>query len=171
MVHTMPVLRLSPPPTHTHKHRAATADFRSERMTDLHRFCTQECLPEPLKHCFSFIPRTTRKFTNITRFHSCTNVKACLPALCPQFPFSLCTCAEMHHDSHVLLYFLSVQMDHDSHVLLGIIHISRVGQNHIYIRYFWQRNHKIYGHIRCTYMVLANPNHDSHVFPLRTDGP
>ena len=36
----------------------------------------------------------------------------------------------------------------------------RVGQNHIYtvyIRYFWQGNHQIYGHIRCIYTVLANP--------------
>jgi hypothetical protein len=27
----------------------------------------------------------------------------------------------------------------------------------IYIRYFWRGNHQIYGHIRCTYTVLANP--------------
>ena len=40
----------------------------------------------------------------------------------------------------------------------------RVGQNHtfigiygVYIRYFWQGNHHTYGHIRCVYMVLANP--------------
>jgi hypothetical protein len=36
----------------------------------------------------------------------------------------------------------------------------RVGQNHIYtmyVRYFWQGNHRIYGHIRCIYTVLANP--------------
>jgi len=39
---------------------------------------------------------------------------------------------------------------------------SRVGQNHIYtvyIRYFWQENHQIYGHIRRIYTVLANPTH------------
>jgi hypothetical protein len=38
--------------------------------------------------------------------------------------------------------------------------ILRVGQNHIYpayIRYFWQRNHQIYGHIRCMFTVLASP--------------
>jgi hypothetical protein len=38
--------------------------------------------------------------------------------------------------------------------------IFRVGQNHIYtvyIRYFWQGNHQIYGHIRCIYLVLVNP--------------
>jgi hypothetical protein len=37
----------------------------------------------------------------------------------------------------------------------------RVGQNHIYtvyIRYFWQENHQLYGHIRCKYTVLANPS-------------
>jgi len=27
----------------------------------------------------------------------------------------------------------------------------------VYIRYFWQVNHQIYGHIRCIYTVLANP--------------
>ena len=33
--------------------------------------------------------------------------------------------------------------------------ICRVGQDHIhtvYIRYFWQGNHQIYGHIRCIYI-------------------
>ena len=42
------------------------------------------------------------------------------------------------------------------------LHIYRVGQNHIYtvyVRYFWQENHQIYGHIRCIYTVLANPTH------------
>ena len=40
--------------------------------------------------------------------------------------------------------------------------IFRVGQNHIYtvyIRYFWQGKHQIYGHIRCIYTVLANPSY------------
>ena len=38
--------------------------------------------------------------------------------------------------------------------------MNRVGQNHIhtvYIRYFWQENHQIYGHIRGACTVLANP--------------
>jgi len=38
--------------------------------------------------------------------------------------------------------------------------IFRVGQNHkftVYIRYFWQGNHQIYGHIQCIYTILANP--------------
>jgi len=37
-----------------------------------------------------------------------------------------------------------------------------IGHNHIYtvyIRYFWQGNHQIYGHIRCIYTILANPKH------------
>jgi len=29
----------------------------------------------------------------------------------------------------------------------------------VYIRYFWQKNHHIYGHIRCVYTVLANPSY------------
>jgi hypothetical protein len=28
----------------------------------------------------------------------------------------------------------------------------------VYIRYFWQGNHQIHGHIRCIYTVLANPS-------------
>ena len=42
-------------------------------------------------------------------------------------------------------------------------YMTRVGQNHIYtvyIRHFWQRNHQIYGRIRCIYTVLVNPIHD-----------
>jgi hypothetical protein len=44
--------------------------------------------------------------------------------------------------------------------------MSRVGQNHIYtvyIRYFWQGNHQIYGHTRCIYTVLANPTYESNI--------
>jgi len=33
----------------------------------------------------------------------------------------------------------------------------------IYIRYFWQGNHQIYGHIRCIFTVLANPTHSLRV--------
>ena len=29
----------------------------------------------------------------------------------------------------------------------------------MYIRYFWQGHHQIYGHIRFIYTVLANPKH------------
>jgi len=29
----------------------------------------------------------------------------------------------------------------------------------VYVRYFWQGNHHIYGHIRCIYTVLANPSY------------
>ena len=38
--------------------------------------------------------------------------------------------------------------------------MSRVGQNYMYtveIRYLWQGNHQIYGHIRCIHTVLTNP--------------
>ena len=33
----------------------------------------------------------------------------------------------------------------------------------MYIWYFWQGNHQIYGHIRCVYTVLANPTHNQAV--------
>ena len=29
----------------------------------------------------------------------------------------------------------------------------------MYIRCFWQKNHQLYGHIRCIYTVRANPTH------------
>jgi len=48
--------------------------------------------------------------------------------------------------------------------------INRVGQNHIHtvcIRYFWQGNHHIYGHIRCIYTVLANPTHKAGTRPVQ----
>jgi hypothetical protein len=49
-------------------------------------------------------------------------------------------------------------------------HMCRVGQNHIYtvyIRYFWQGNHQIYGHIRCIYTVLANTTHVTSCLTVR----
>ena len=45
--------------------------------------------------------------------------------------------------------------------------ISRVDPNHIYtvyIRYFWLENHQMYGHIRRTYTVLANPNNIGNAY-------
>ena len=44
--------------------------------------------------------------------------------------------------------------------------MSRVGQNHIYtvhIQYFWQGNHQIYGHIRCTYTVYIYRVGQNHI--------
>jgi hypothetical protein len=32
----------------------------------------------------------------------------------------------------------------------------------VYIQYFWQGNHQIYGHVRCSYTVLASPMYDSY---------
>jgi len=43
---------------------------------------------------------------------------------------------------------------------------TRVGQNHIYtvcMRYFWQGNRQIYGHIRCIYTDLANRTHNARL--------
>ena len=43
------------------------------------------------------------------------------------------------------------------------LRINRDGLNRtyaVYTRYFWQRNHETYGHIRCIYTVLANPTHE-----------
>jgi len=46
--------------------------------------------------------------------------------------------------------------------LFDVGHMRRVGQYRVYtvhIRYSWQGNHHMYGHIRCTYTVLASPTH------------
>jgi len=51
-------------------------------------------------------------------------------------------------------------------LLLALWHESSVGQNHTYtvhIRYFWQGNHQIYGHIRCIYTVLAYPSQEHKI--------
>jgi hypothetical protein len=46
---------------------------------------------------------------------------------------------------------------------LAALRMFRVGQNiyiyTVYIRFFWQENHQIYGHIRCIYTDLANPTY------------
>jgi len=34
--------------------------------------------------------------------------------------------------------------------------MCKVGQDHIYNMAFWQKNHQVYGHKRCNYMVLVN---------------
>jgi len=53
-----------------------------------------------------------------------------------------------------------------------IPYIYRVGQNPIYtvyVRYFWQGNHQIHGHIRCIYTVLANTIYTPYVCMVLAD--
>ena len=49
---------------------------------------------------------------------------------------------------------------------LAHIHTPRFGQNHviytIYIQCFWQGNHRVYSHIRCTYTAMASPTHTTN---------
>jgi hypothetical protein len=50
--------------------------------------------------------------------------------------------------------------------VLWMTDIRRVGQNHVYtvyVRYFWQGNHQIYGYIWCIYTALANPRHAASI--------
>ena len=52
-----------------------------------------------------------------------------------------------------------------------VTRMCRVSQNPIhtvYIRYFWQGDHQIYGHIRSIYTVLANPTHVRYGAVIRT---
>jgi len=47
---------------------------------------------------------------------------------------------------------------------MTIVCISKVGQNHmymVYIQYFLQGFHQMYGHIRKLYTVLANPKYSA----------
>jgi len=53
----------------------------------------------------------------------------------------------------------------DASAALKPQHIAKVGQDHmytVYIRYFWQGNHRIYNHIRCIFTALANPTYSSY---------
>ena len=59
------------------------------------------------------------------------------------------------HHTHLAFAFCSCAYNTNTHV-------CRVNQNHtytVYIRYFWQGHHQIYGHIQCIYTVLANLTH------------
>jgi hypothetical protein len=63
----------------------------------------------------------------------------CVPAQCTLFVLYLCL------NGHYVLWYACM---------------CRVVQNHIYtvyIRFVWQGNHQIHGHIQCIYTVLANP--------------
>jgi len=75
--------------------------------------------------------------------HNVTQKPAYILSACLSFK----TCIHAYHD-------------HNKEVSSSVM--FRVGQNPIYtehIRYFWQGNHQIYGHIRCIYTVLATPSH------------
>jgi hypothetical protein len=43
------------------------------------------------------------------------------------------------------------------HLKLGVAKTMHTYVFMVYVRYFWQGNHQIYGHIQCTYTVQANP--------------
>ena len=56
---------------------------------------------------------------------------------------------------------------------VGFGRMCRVDQNHIYtvyIQYFWQGNHQIYGHIWCIYTVVANPTYVCEELVEKEDG-
>jgi hypothetical protein len=44
-----------------------------------------------------------------------------------------------------------------TNLLLGLAKTIHTYVYTMYVQYFWQGNYHTYGHIRCTYMVLANP--------------
>ena len=64
-------------------------------------------------------------------------------------------CAGMHKHScihtYVLLsYNMYTGLQCSGVCIVSYMYMNRVGQNHkytVYIRYFWQGNHQIYGHI------------------------
>ena len=79
----------------------------------------------------------TRRSTLNAHFHLCSHTHT--------YNASMHTCAYIHTSTmHAYTLFTCH---------------CRVGQNHIYtmhIRYSWQGNYQIYGHLRRIYMVLAN---------------
>jgi hypothetical protein len=93
--------------------------------------------------------------------HACKQQWRALAAKLPSIPPVIST-AKRCWCVHACAGFVRRVGQNHTHkrVHRGNYHINRVGQNHIYtvyIRYFWQGHHKIYGHIRCIYTVLANP--------------
>jgi len=47
-------------------------------------------------------------------------------------------------------------------IRLGLAQTIHAYAYTVYVRYFWQGNYHTYGHIRCTYTVLANPTYGTH---------
>jgi len=102
---------------------------------------------------------------------SCNGIDWCLIILMPDHAIELtlkasvqaqCTCASTAfcRDVSYSVLVLNKRRSRDQQTKSYFTRIFRVGHNHIFtvcIRYFLQGNHHIYGHIRCVYMVLANP--------------
>ena len=78
----------------------------------------------------------------------CVRVRACV---CLRVPACVRVCVPVQ----MLMCFVCVY-----------VHMIRVDQNPmytVYIRYFWQGYHQLYGFIRCICTVLANPTYDACV--------
>jgi hypothetical protein len=88
-----------------------------------------------------------------------------------QTPFHQLTCKTSCCESHTAVphtCYTCCGKDGKHGLSRSTVVIHRVGQDHIYtvyIRYFWQKNDQIYGHIRCIYTVLANPINTPFVTP------
>jgi hypothetical protein len=73
-------------------------------------------------------------------------------------PFCAQTC--QHARLKACPMVLQGQGSHAFHVKqLGLVRTIYIYIYMVYVRYFWQENHQIYGHIRCIYSILANPTH------------
>jgi len=97
----------------------------------------------------------------------------CVPVLCVEFQKTVClrvpvlyasnfkkqsVCACLYYASNFKSQFKG-QSTRCRYMCMFRV-MFRVFQNHIYtvyIRYFWQENHQLYGHIQSMFIVLANP--------------
>jgi hypothetical protein len=95
------------------------------------------------------------------KLQSCTKAPVCLSC-------TNCNVALMHNlHCSLCSYSTSAFYRAIHHLQHGFpAQTLRVGQNPIctvHIRYFWQGNHQIYGHIRCIYTVRANPTNTNAI--------
>jgi hypothetical protein len=75
--------------------------------------------------------------------------------------------AGTHVYRHIYIHTLKDTHTHTRvHIQTPITHNAHIGLARTiyilytaYIRYFWQGNHRVYGHIWCVYTVWANPTH------------
>ena len=64
-------------------------------------------------------------------------------------------------DWRQLRYAVEMLNDSWTHPLLltTCVGLARTNIYTVYIRFFWQENHRMYSHIQCMYTVLAYPRH------------
>ena len=87
----------------------------------------------------------------------CARVCACVRVCVCVTKWSFTT----FNDWRQLRYAVEMLNDSWTHPLLltTCVGLARTNIYTVYIRFFWQENHRMYSHIQCMYTVLAYPRH------------